>query len=51
MPWLDRLDARAKRWHWLTRAPYLGLKWYLVGLGGFMVIRLMLDRTGIWPLY
>lgn len=51
MPWLKRLDARAKQWHWITRAPYLALKWYLILLGGFLVIRLMLDRMHIWPIY
>ena len=49
--WLERLDAR------VARAPrpvywcYLALKWYLVLLGGFALVRVSLDRTGLWPFY
>jgi len=51
MPWLDRLDARAERWPAPLRMGYRGLKWYLIALGAFALLRLSLDRSGIWPLY
>jgi hypothetical protein len=34
MAWLAKLDARAARWPTPARWTYLGVKWYLVGLGG-----------------
>ena len=50
MSWIARLDDRAKHWpkpwNWL----YVGLKWYLVLMGGFALIRIWLDRTGVWPI-
>lgn len=51
MPWIDTIDRKAKTWptpaHWL----YLGLKWYLIVLGAFLVFRMTLHRTGIWVFY
>lgn len=51
MPWMDRLDKRSQAWPIALRVPYIALKWYLILLGGFLVIRLALDRTGIWSIY
>lgn len=51
MSWIARLDARAARWPLPARWAYRGLKWYLVALGGFAVIRLALDRIGVWSIY
>jgi hypothetical protein len=51
MSWIERLDKRAESWPIAGRASYAAVKWYLILLGGFMVIRLSLDRTGLWSLY
>jgi len=51
MAWLEKLDARSRTWALPNRVVYFGVKWYLAGLGGFCLIRLLLDRSGIWPLY
>jgi hypothetical protein len=51
MPWLEKIDARASRWPVPAKWLYLGIRWYLIVLGGFCVMRLYLDRVGIWPLY
>jgi hypothetical protein len=51
MAWLANLDTRAKHWPKPARWAYVGFKWYLIALGGFMVIRLWLDRIGLWSLY
>lgn len=51
MAWIARLDARARQWPPLAHWSYLALKWALVALGGFALVRLQLDRAGLWPLY
>lgn len=47
MSWLAKLDARSQTWVWPNRWVYLAVKWYLAGLGGFIVIRLFLERIGV----
>lgn len=51
MPWLDKLDAKTQHWPTPLRWGYQALKWYLVVMGGFALLRLWLDRTGLWPFY
>lgn len=51
MAWLAKLDARSETWTWPTRGVYLTVKWSLIALGAFALIRLNLDRLGIWSLY
>lgn len=51
MPWLAKLDAKVEKWPKPARWLYVGLKWYLVIMGAFALIRIWLDRTGIWPFY
>jgi hypothetical protein len=51
MAWLDRLDKKAASWPTPARWSYVALKWYLIALGAFALIRVSLDRTGIWPFY
>ena len=51
MAWLERLDARAQTWprpvYWL----YAATKWYLIVLGGFLLLGTYLDRIGAWSIY
>jgi hypothetical protein len=49
--WLARFDARAKAWPTPARWAYVGLKWYLAALGAFALVRVFLDRIGVWSLY
>ncbi len=51
MAWLEKLDAKAQHWPTAGRWAYRGLKWYLVLLGAFALIRVSLDRTGLWPFF
>lgn len=51
MPWLARLDARASHWPAPVRWSYLGLKWYLIVLGGGLLLGTYLDRLGLWSIY
>jgi hypothetical protein len=51
MAWLAHLDNRARQWPRPVFFGYLALKWYLVAMGAFALLRISLDRTGIWPLY
>ena len=51
MAFIEKLDAASRRWPWPCRWAYLGAKWYPIALGGFIVIRLWLDRTGLYSLY
>lgn len=51
MAWLAKLDARSTTWTLPTRVVYLTVKWSLIALGGFSLIRLNLDRLGIWSLF
>lgn len=51
MAWLAKIDAKSQAWPPLARWAYVGVKWYLAILGGFALLRVSLDRTGIWPLY
>ena len=51
MAWLAKLDARAKTWPTAGRWAYVGLKWYLAAFGAFALIRVWLDRMGLWSLY
>jgi hypothetical protein len=51
MAWLAKLDARAQLWPTPGRWAYLGLKWYLVLVGGMALGRVFLDRIGIWPFF
>jgi hypothetical protein len=49
--WLAKLDARSRQWSPPARWAYVGLKWYLAAFGAFALIRLYLDRMGIWSMY
>lgn len=49
--WITSLDRASRRWPRPARWLYLALKWYLVALGAFALVRLWLDRIGIWSLY
>jgi hypothetical protein len=49
--WLAKLDARARQWPTPARWAYVGLKWYLALLGAFALLRVSLDRMGLWSLY
>lgn len=51
MAWLAKLDARAARWPKPAFWTYFLLKWYLVLLGGFALIRVNLDKIGVWPFF
>ena len=44
MAWLARLDARAQAWPRPLRWCYVGLKWYLVIMGGFALAMTYLQR-------
>lgn len=51
MAWLARLDARAAKWPKPVHWSYIGLKWYLASVGGIALLRVYLDRIGMWPFY
>jgi hypothetical protein len=51
MSWIASLDTRAARWPLSIRGTYLAVKWALVGLGGFLVLRMALDRIGLLSIY
>ena len=51
MAWLARLDARARLWPRPLRWCYVGLKWYLVLVGGLALLGVWADRLGLWSLY
>lgn len=44
MAWLDRLDAKSRRWPRFARWAYVGLKYYLLAAGAFMWIMLWWQR-------
>ena len=51
MAWLAKLDARAATWPTPGRWAYVGVKWYLVALGAFLLFMTSLDRLGLWSMY
>lgn len=51
MAWMQRLDTKAATWPKPVYWAYVALKWYLVVMGAFALIRLNLDRMGWWSLY
>ena len=51
MSFLQWCDTAASRQHWIIHGLYLSVKWYLVALGAFAILRLSLDRMGLWSLY
>jgi hypothetical protein len=51
MSWIAAVDTQAKQWPLPAQWAYLGVKWYLIGLGAFLVVRMTLHRTGIWMFY
>lgn len=51
MGWLARLDRRADRWPLGPKCLYFVTKFSLILFGGFALLRLWLDRIGLWPLY
>lgn len=50
MSWIARFDARARQWPKPAYWAYVGIKWYLILGGAFLLIRLWLDRMGLWPI-
>lgn len=51
MAWLEAWDQYIAQKPPAVQFVYLVTKWLLVVLGGFMLVRLFLDRIGVWPLY
>jgi hypothetical protein len=46
MSWIAKLDAKAARWPRLGRAVYLGVKWFLVLMGGASLAYSWAERMG-----
>lgn len=46
MAFIERFDAAATVWPWPARWLYLGVKWFLVLLGAYLMVRVFQDRWG-----
>ena len=49
MAWLERLDARASKWPAPAQWLYTAIKAYLIIGGAIILVRVYLDKVGLWP--
>jgi hypothetical protein len=50
LPWLAKLDQRARQWPRPALWGYLAFKLALVLLGGYILIGLLGERIGLWSI-